>query len=233
MDYVYTVEDQIRKANEIIDRIKDFLNLDSDSDLNRLLKVSSATVSTWRKRGKIPYELIVTLCDSSGANIRWLLNGEGNKYLEDEINEYSIVESEYVRIPKVKAKVSAGHGRFVDLESDQIIDWMMFKKSYITNYLNADPKKCILVKAEGDSMEPDIKSGDLLLVNTGDRKPKDGLFVIYINETLMVKHFEMLLNGKIRISSYNEAYSPLDIDPGEIGDLRIIGRVRQHSRTIF
>lgn len=59
----------------IINEIKSYLNIKTDSDFADFLGVKQPTISTWRKRNTIDYELIIAKCDN--INGHWLLTGQG------------------------------------------------------------------------------------------------------------------------------------------------------------
>lgn len=58
----------------IINKLKIHLNLNSDTELADFLGVKQNTISTWKSRNTMDYELIITKCDDINAN--WLITGE-------------------------------------------------------------------------------------------------------------------------------------------------------------
>lgn len=62
--------------NEILDNIIKSKGLKNDTALAKLLKVKPTTVSNWRKRSTIPYNLIISLCEQEGWSLNWLLTGQ-------------------------------------------------------------------------------------------------------------------------------------------------------------
>lgn len=59
----------------ILSRIKKLAGLASDVDLARFLGVTPATLSNWKARGSIDYDLVFSKCKD--VNFHWLLTGEG------------------------------------------------------------------------------------------------------------------------------------------------------------
>ena len=59
----------------IINEIKLYLGIKTDSEFADFLGVKQPTISTWRKRNTIDYKLIITKCNNIDAN--WLLTGQG------------------------------------------------------------------------------------------------------------------------------------------------------------
>lgn len=67
----------MRNIDDILDRIKEIKSLKTDTEMSKLFSVTPQTISTWRKRGTIPYNSLVTLCEREGMSLDWLLTGEG------------------------------------------------------------------------------------------------------------------------------------------------------------
>ncbi len=69
----------------IIERLKTVFQVDSDVDLAKILGIKQPTISSWRKRNTIDYELIFTKCNN--INFDWLLTGEGKMERSEEKND--------------------------------------------------------------------------------------------------------------------------------------------------
>ncbi len=83
-------------------------------------------------------------------------------------------------------------------------------------------------------MEGVLNDGDNILVNHAATTPRDGLFVLRINNDLMVKRVQSL-PGKLLITSANPAYTPFEIDLAKNKDneeAAIVGRVEWFGRAI-
>lgn len=59
----------------IINEIKSYLKIKTDTDFASFLGVKQPTVASWRKRNTIDYDLIIAKCNEINAN--WLLTGKG------------------------------------------------------------------------------------------------------------------------------------------------------------
>lgn len=60
----------------ILERVKEYFGVQSDSQLATLLGVKKSTLSNWKARNSIDYELLFTKCDR--ADIGWLIMGEND-----------------------------------------------------------------------------------------------------------------------------------------------------------
>ena len=63
--------------------------------------------------------------------------------------------------------------------------------------------------------------------------PRDGLYVLRINNNLLVKRLQLMPAGMINVISANEAYPTFEINLNNMtDDVAIIGRVEWFGRTI-
>jgi len=65
----------------IIERLRVYYEVDTDTSLASFLGVRQNTISSWRSRGAIDLELIITKCDN--INLNWLFFEEGPVYRRD------------------------------------------------------------------------------------------------------------------------------------------------------
>lgn len=80
----------------------------------------------------------------------------------------------------------------------------------------------ILVRVRGDSMEPDFRHDDELLVDQRDTSPaQPGPFALWHDQEYVVKNVEKLNDGRVRIFSSNTKYETVELAREET---RIIGR---------
>ncbi len=156
----------------------------------------------------------------------WLLSGEGNK--NSSFSESGLSDStmnSFVLVPRYNIEASAGGGSVV--HSEQIVDHLAFKADWVHKELGTDPKNLLLVHSIGDSMEPTIRSGDLLLVDRNKSQMKgDGIYLINLDDGLMVKRIEWLLDGSVVIRGDNAIVSREQaLSSGDMEKLHILGRV--------
>ncbi|MEI6750630.1 MAG: helix-turn-helix domain-containing protein [Bacteroidota bacterium] len=58
----------------LVERLKSYFQVDTDLKLSEILGVKANTVSTWKTRNSIDYNLIIAKCDK--ADLHWLIKGE-------------------------------------------------------------------------------------------------------------------------------------------------------------
>ncbi|WP_394727203.1 helix-turn-helix transcriptional regulator [Altererythrobacter sp. GH1-8] len=78
------------------------------------------------------------------------------------------------------------------------------------------------ITVEGDSMEPLLHDGDEILVDRSPKPFRDGVHVVWLGDSLMVKRVASAGGGRFALLSQNLAYPPVDVAADE---LEIIGRV--------
>lgn len=129
----------------------------------------------------------------------------------------------FVVVERFGAEASAGHG--AESDDEVILEYMAFQRQWL-RAIGVQPNEAVVVTARGDSMEPLISSGDLVIVDLSRKELTDGVFVIRRDHRLVIKRVQDLLDGRWMLKSENDAYEPIVIEPGQVDDLRIVGRAR-------
>lgn len=127
-------------------------------------------------------------------------------------------------VPLVRARLAAGSG---SLETDaDVVSYFAFRQDWLCR--KGDPNRMVLMKVFGDSMEPDIHHGDMVLVDQGHTQIYGhAIYAVGVNEEIYIKQIETLPGGRLVLRSLNERYAPIEINlRGDLGDsVRVIGRV--------
>ena len=83
----------------------------------------------------------------------------------------------------------------------------------------------VLMDVFGNSMAPEIKDGDTVLIDQSQKAIIAGaIYALGIEDTIMVKRVERHPR-KLVLLSDNKEYAPLYLADEEIGGIRIIGKV--------
>lgn len=133
------------------------------------------------------------------------------------------MSSEFALVPLYDVEVSAGHGAHIDQE--QIASQIAFRRDWLTQS-GFNINNLVSLSARGDSMEPTVRDGDLLLVDTSQKEViEDGIYVLLLDHHLLAKRLQRLYDGTIYIRSDNTAYERQVVPPDAADQLQIIGRV--------
>ena len=125
-------------------------------------------------------------------------------------------------------------GGFVVDDHEQDTDrTYQFRRSWIEQRLGVKPDKLRLFHVEGDSMEPTLLSGDMVLIDMTRKVPNPpGIFVLHDGMGLVAKRLDAIPTSeipKIRIISDNPLYQGYE---QLLEMVNIIGRVRWLSREL-
>ena len=199
----------------------------SQEEFARRIDVSKTAVGAYERDSSKPgADAILSICSHFGVEPRWLLTGngpmkEGEGALSSELRA-ELCDVDMVYVPLVEARISAGAGSFVtgaDTEKRY-----GFRADFLSR--KGQMSRMVLMRVEGDSMEPEIHHGDVVLIDQSQNQPRPGaLFAVGVEDLVYIKMIDTL-PGKIILKSCNEAYLPLEIDArGDLADgIRIVGK---------
>ncbi len=223
-------------ATRLIDSLVAALGFTRDIQLAEYLGVSAQAVYQARKKNKVPDAWLIHAARVSDISVAALLRGEDciqiarkteethKKALASNAENNDDFSYEFATVPLVAAQLSAGGGSF-ETES-AVIHRMAFRRSWLTR--KGRPEDMVLMRAHGDSMEPYIQHGDLMLIDTAKKNiiPYT-IFAIGVDDGIYVKMLETLPGKKLILRSFNENYSPIEIDMrADLADsVRIIGKI--------
>lgn len=189
----------------------------TQKELAGLLGIEPAAISLAKSRG-VPRVWVLTLAERFGLNVQWLTTGDGHMYAGT---------AGIFQVPRVAARACAGGGS-LDC-ADAVLDELPFDRSWLVRLGN--PARMVAMDVVGDSMSPEIESGDTLLIDQSQNAiVSNRIFVFGIGEALQVKRAQVH-PGLIVLFSTNPRYAPVTLQGDEIETLRVIGRVLWSSRS--
>lgn len=142
---------------------------------------------------------------------------------EESIATYNSKMQDYTLVDCYQVFASAGFGATI---SDELkTDPMAFRTDWLKKEGLA-PERLAVIRAKGDSMEPTISNNDIILVNlcNGDAL-RDGLYVLRIGDSLLVKRLQFDVLGGIKVISDNPGYETQVVTKDQRADVHIVGRV--------
>lgn len=248
--------DRCNLAKDIGERIKQARNALKMMQKDFCLRIDMPlpSLSNYELGKRIPGGEALISFTNAGINAHWLLTGEGDMFQADAIARtannhpegfrkmmgglpplYASPEEDQYRpdfalIPLYDVEASAGSGSLI--EQEPMLYQMAFRKDWLSQK-GLQPTNCALIKAKGDSMEPTIHDGDLLLIDTRiDSIKDDSLYIVQADHHLIVKRIQQDWDGSLIVISDNPRYEKRIISPEQAKEVKIAGRVRWYGHEI-
>ncbi len=130
-------------------------------------------------------------------------------------------------IPELDVRALAGGGAIPDLADPQamIAEWQI-PFDFLRSHTHAAPASLRIIRVHGDSMVPDFRPGERVLVNTDDRLPSPpGVFIVWDGFGLVIKRLEVVPYSEpatVRLISANADYAVYE---RPLEDVTVNGRV--------
>lgn len=216
----------------------------SQEKLGEPAGISGVMIGKYAAGAEPGRDKLVAIANAAGVSVAWLAAGEGpmktmqpSKPYYKQIHDGEVpmhgdhvAESDdmsddgFVKIPRYKVDASAGGGTII--HSEQIVDHLAFRADWVRNTLAIPVSSLALINVKGDSMEPTLSGGDLILVDTSSNFVEDNaVYVLQLNGSLLVKRIQRKLDGSLTIKSDNLIYEPETVKSDDVDDLHVIGRV--------
>lgn len=202
-----------------------------DAEIARRLGVTPQAVNGWRTKGTIGPKSALALAKLANIDPVGLLAGTVSQPLpvyaiktdQDEREDGDAV------VDVADIQLSAGAGaqapEFVETRYRHTYRWEFLRSEGISN--PADVKRC---QVRGDSMERTLFHGDMVTINTSDRRIVDNcVYAIVVADQLRVKRLRRRRDGGLLIVSDNERYPIEEVPPDELDHVYIIGRAFDRS----
>ncbi len=165
--------------------------------------------------------------------IGWLAKGEGTppRFIEAEprrgagrLLAGAIVQmDQFLVLPKRIEAAAAGNEAPATRPTSEYI---AFRNDWIRAAFGISPDDVSMEVAAGESMQPTIRDGDLLLVDTTDQAVQGfGVYVVEVAGERLVKRVQRKVDGGLVLISDNPAYQADLLPPDVAANVVIVGRV--------
>ena len=188
------------------------------------LGVSKTTIANYERGDRMPEgEFLEILAKEVGADLNWLF-GRSSAVGDGHAGIPASVAAEFAFLPRYSVSASAGGG-LVALD-EQEIERIAFRQDWL-HELGIDARQAGLLTATGDSMDPTIPDGALMLIDRRQGEPvRSGyIYVLVLDGELLVKRLMRNIDGTIDLISDNALYPVQRVHQGEFDGLRVAGRV--------
>ncbi len=166
----------------------------------------------------------------TGRSVSWLLGeaASSNHQAENNRSEYQLPDEKYAMIRRYQ--ITAGAGDAHQNGHEEISGAHAYRRDWLERR-GLTAAACVVIDVKGESMEPTICDGDVVLVNTIERKIKSGnIYAFRTEEGVRLKRLHRQLDGRIKVASDNQdktAFPDEWLTPGI--EAEIIGMVVHRS----
>ncbi|HHP0488511.1 TPA: XRE family transcriptional regulator [Vibrio harveyi] len=204
-------------------RLKEAMGKNTVRAFSKISGLPHSTLNSYVNNQTYPsLDRLALIAKASGKSIEWLASGE-------------VFDENMITVTQYDLQASAGNGSFVEQEHPVAefrfsSDWLRQQGLY--------GKTLSIVQVMGDSMEPNLYDGDLILVRHDEAR--DGICVIRVDSDVLVKRVQYdYAERSYLITSDNNRYKSFQIDSEFNGDFTVIGqvvrvlqRVKQHDQAV-
>ena len=214
-----------REILQITERIEEFrerLHLSKSDFCARIgFPVKTYAHIAGRRHSKPSAELLAAIAAHLDVNLHWLLTGDA---AGGQAGRVEVQGEHLVLIPFYDVQASAGSGSLV--QQERVRGRLAFRADWVHGELKVAPESLALITATGDSMQPTIGHGDLLLLNVHETAVTgDAIYALQMQDVLLIKRVQLLVDGTLVIRSDNPAYAEQRVRLEEGASPRIVGRV--------
>lgn len=231
-------------SSTFADRLKVAIKGESLHAFSKRCGVGDSTLRKYLTGATPGLENLVAIAEAADVTLDWLATGRGemrasssqwqnsgqqsqSQASTSEIDEEGAIQSEFMHVQRLDVSASAGFGA---LSADERVISLLPLPTAFLRRLGINPASANFIDARGDSMEPTISDGDLLLVDTSRTEiTENGIYVVVVGNSLLVKRVQILSTGGLRLVSDNPAYEPEVVQPDAVVYLKIAGRVMWHG----
>jgi phage repressor protein C with HTH and peptisase S24 domain len=192
--------------------------ISSQAELAKELGINRSGITHARNKNHIPDNWIVKLFRRFRVNPDWVDTGKGPVFFDQKQMDEG---SEFRRVPKVAARLSAGTGSF-ECDPD-ISQFLSFPSAWLARKGSA--AAMVAMEVFGQSMEPLIREGDTVLIDQSQTHIMAGaIYAVGVDDTILVKRLEKHPDSLV-LCSDNKDFSPIHLDIHALEKVRVLGRV--------
>lgn len=211
----------------VIDRLKEKLEIKSDSALADLFEISTSAMSQNKRRDSIPYDRVIQVCMDNNISIDYVIKGRDAMEYEvmDDVDLHGIDTDTFIVLPYFKdIRCAAGYGCTNDESSQSDISYIVLPRNKHPELVR-NSHHLHAITAHGDSMEGNITDGAILLIDLGDKGTESGrIYIVNVDGDVMVKRVFTDLSDpdNLILKSDNPYYPQFKVKKESI---EVIGRV--------
>lgn len=130
-------------------------------------------------------------------------------------------DPDVVELVEIDLRFGMG-GTYVDSPAE--VRTRRFSREWLRNFTSAPPEQLVWTVGTGDSMEPTIRSGEVILIDRSQQTPRfgDEIWACSFGDIGMIKRLRPMPDGTVQIHSDNQVVRP---EVAADGELHVYGRV--------
>lgn len=220
------------------ERLRKATDIDTQMALAEALGVNRSAITQAKLRNAVPQKWILTLARRYSLSPDWLEFGTGTPEEAGRLKKGASVSKiglwnaggrfgnlqaggELQLVPKAAARLCAGGGSF-EVDAVPVAEYPL-PRAWLAGLGN--PSSMVFMDVVGDSMEPGIYDGDMVLVDTSNHfVSPDKIFAVGFDDAIYLKRVERV-GDTLRLLSDNAAYAAIELRGDELGSFRVIGKM--------
>lgn len=205
----------------------------SQSELARRVKISQPTINALIKGNNAGSKHLHKIAAELETSPAWLV-GETDDPSPVSPRPSALDaltdELDLAILPQLDIGYSMGGGATVFERYDQT-GVVPFSRGWLRSMMGGTVSDMFVARGEGDSMEPTLKDGDIVLIDTAQQtvRHQDRIWAVIYGELGMIKRVRRTPQGSYLLMSDNPTVTPIECVDGEMG---VIGRVVWIGRRI-
>ncbi|MBS0995814.1 S24 family peptidase [Gluconobacter cerinus] len=233
----FAVEDENSELQAIAARLKFAIeNAGGNKAVSERASVPLSTLNGYIAGRDMKGSAAAKLAQACDVSLEWLYFGDEDKQSASSDRKPQVLSEKIDNNTKIisgyDVELSAGFG-FTPNTHIELVSFSI-SADILPDELLQPYRKLIAVRARGDSMEPYICSGDIIVLDLNDRSIfTGGVYGLRVGDQLLVKRLSVRANGNLIVASDNARYPTDEISANEIrqmtedggSPMAIIGRV--------
>lgn len=218
-------------------RIKEVRGSEDQGEFAATVGVSPGTLGRYERGERLPdAEFLAAIALKRDVSADWLLTGAPPKEFSARWKVHGQILAEHLRakyygtesfylMPLYDIRAAAGYGALV--EDQPPTDYRAFSRAWLAQEIRVQPfDRLALVTIAGNSMEPDLHDGEVVMIDKGDSEVlREGAYVFFLDGHVFVKKLALRGDRLLIISSNGDhATQELKLLQEHV-TFRIIGRV--------
>ena len=210
----------IKNENLFAERLKTLIPAGvSQSDFAKEIGVANSTLSLWLAGGSQPkLDAIQSIAEFTDCDLNWLIAGKATSQLTADTDDFTYIN-------RFDAHLSAGSGG-MSIDGEPHVGTVGFKTNWLKQLTNTPPMGLSVANVKGDSMEPTITNGALVLVDhTFADFKSDGIYAFIMDDELYIKRVQNMMGHGLLLKSDNPTYEDQEVLDPEKVRLMLRGRI--------